>query len=271
MILIVLQMMALLGALGLCLPGGWSLSLLWRLPLYYIGLYLGLVILYLLGLYIWSFFIKPLRPEERERPLERWLVQETCTAALGFVRAKIHVSGLEKLPSQGRFLLVCNHLHVSDPVVLLHCFKKSQLAFVSKRETDRLPVVGKIMGRIRCQPLNRENDREALTTILNCIDILKRDSASIAVFPEGHCSDDGRLQDFRNGAFKIAQRTGVPIVVCTLRGTSRLFRDIYRIRPRHVYMDLVEVVDTTAIHGGTREIGDLVHQIMERSLGDSVG
>ena len=37
------------------------------------------------------------------------------------------------------------------------------------------------MHKILCQRVNRENDREALKTILKCIDILKKDKASIGM------------------------------------------------------------------------------------------
>lgn len=86
---------------------------------------------------------------------------------------------------------MCNHLNDLDPLSLLKHFKKSQLAFISKRENDEKFIVGKLMHKILCQPINRENDREALKTIVKCIQILKEDKASIAVFPEGYTSRDG--------------------------------------------------------------------------------
>lgn len=148
----------------------------------------------------------------------------------GLLQVKIHTTGLEKLPREGRFLLVCNHLSLLDPLILHIHTKKSQLAFISKRENDRLILVNKLMHKTLCQPINRENDREALKTILKCVDILKTDRASIAVFPEGYTSRTGHLQPFRNGVFKIAQKAKVPIVICTLRGAAPIFHNAARLR-----------------------------------------
>lgn len=173
---------------------------------------------------------------------------------------------MEKLPQHGRFLLVCNHLSILDPVMLLGCLRTGQLAFISKRENNKLPVVNKLMHKTLCQLINRENDRDALLTILTCVDILKQDKANIAVFPEGYTSRDGRLQPFRNGVFKIAQRAKVPIVVCTIRGTPAVFRNFLHLRHSHVYLDLLAVIPPEELKGQTKEVGDRVHAIMAMDL-----
>ena len=106
----------------------------------------------------------------------------------------------QPIPS-GRFLLVCNHLHEIDPAVLLRAFPKSQLAFISKREVSNMFLVGKFLHKMLGQPINRENDREALKTILNCIRLLDEDKASVAVFPEGGIRGGHVLHPLRHGVF----------------------------------------------------------------------
>ena len=112
----------------------------------------------------------------------------------------------------------------TGPVTLLRYFSGSQLAFITKRENMSMFVVGKMMHKILCQPINRENDKEALKTILKCIQLLKDDMASVAAFPEGYTSVDGLLHHFRHGIFKIATKAKVPIVVCTLQNTNKPFK-----------------------------------------------
>ena len=144
------------------------------------------------------------------------------------------------------------------------------MAFISKRENDRLILVNKLMHKTLCQPINRENDREALKTILKCVDILKTDRASIAVFPEGYTSRTGHLQPFRNGVFKIAQKAKVPIVVCTLRGAAPIFHNAARLRRTHVFLDLLEVVPTSQLQGTTKQIGDHIYAAMAQNLGEPI-
>ena len=171
-------------------------------------------------------------------------------------------------PKDGRFLLVCNHINDIDPAVLLKFFKKSQLAFISKQENRTKFVIGPVMHKILCQPINRENDREALKTILKCIQIIKEDKASIAVFPEGYTSMDGLLHPFRCGVFKIAQKANVPIVVCTLQDTQYVLKNALKLKPSKVELHLVGVIPAEELKGRTAvDIGEQVHKMMAEDLG----
>jgi 1-acyl-sn-glycerol-3-phosphate acyltransferase len=262
--------LAALGALGACFGLGSfsSLAFLWQLPLLFAGLWLGLVLLAFLFLVLWCLPISLDQPVEADSKADRRVLYLYEELALTLLQVKIHTTGLEKLPQEGRFLLVCNHLSLLDPLILHIYTKKSQLAFISKRENDQLFIVNKLMHKTLCQPINRENDREALKTILKCVDILEQDKASIAVFPEGYTSRTGHLQPFRNGVFKIAQRAKVPIVVCTLRGTAPIFRNAAHLRRTHVYLDLLEVLPASQLKGPTKDIGDYVFAAMAQNLGD---
>lgn len=264
--------LSLLGSLGLSLGLDYfaTWNWLWQLPLTFGGLWLALTLLAFLFLLLWCLPIRLDKPVEEDSPKDRRVLSLYVDLALSILRVKLHVTGLEQLPTDSRFVLVCNHLSILDPVVLLSCAKKSQLAFISKRENNSLLVVNKLMHKTLCQLINRENDREALLTILKCVDIIKEDKASIAVFPEGYTSKDGLLQPFRNGVFKIAQRAKVPIAVCTLQGTAEVFRNFLHLRCSHVYLNLLEVIPAEDLKGTTKEIGDRVHADMSKILGTSV-
>ena len=130
-------------------------------------------------------------------------------------------------------------------------------------------IIGKLMRRILCQFVNRENDREALKTILKCISILKEEKANVAVFPEGRKSTDRfLLHHFRPGVFKIAQKANVPIVVCTLKNTLPVVPNILHLKPSHVQMDVLGVIDTDTVKQlKTVEIAELAHAMMAKNLG----
>ena len=129
-------------------------------------------------------------------------------------------------------------------------------------------VVGKLMHKMLCQRINRENDREALKTILSCIRIIKEDKASIAVFPEGGIKGGNVLHPFRHGVFKIALRTQVPVVVCTLWGTQDVFHNGLRLKPTDVQFHVLGVVEPETYKDMTTvELGHLVHDMMAKDLG----
>ena len=262
--------LVLLTAVGICAAtGGFAaLGWLWQLPLWVLGSALGLLVVYFLILWVASLFVDTEKPQEKDSKCYRVLIQTTAQLALWILRMRVHTKGLEQTPKDGRFLLVCNHLSLLDPVMLLAYFRKSQLAFISKRENNGMFLVGKLMHKIMCQLINRENDREALKTIIACIRLIQEDQVSVGVFPEGYIHGDGLLHPFRSGVFKIAQKTKVPIVVCTLQNTPKVKVNMAKLKPTDVHLHLVGVVQPEAFEGLTTvDIANRVHTMMAEDLG----
>lgn len=208
------------------------------------------------------------KPQTEDSNFYRKTAAIYIEALIQLLRVRVHTRGLEQIPAEGRFFLVCNHQFIADPGVLLHFFPKSQLSFVTKKENQKLPFVGPIMHKILCQPIDRENDREALKGILNCISIIKEDKASVALFPEGGTSKDGKLHHFRSGAFKIAQRTKVPVVVCTLQNTRPILHNGLRLKPTDVELHLVKVIQPEEYAGmNTVQMAQMAYDLMIQDLG----
>ncbi len=270
MTLVIIGILSLLLACGICLGAGAFHTLVWlyALPLGFAGCFLGALLAVFLFTYVACQIIDTEKPQEKDSPFYRGLAYFIIRLILPILQVKMHITGLEKVPQNGRVLLVSNHLNDMDPVILLYFFRKKQLAFISKRENGRLFLVGKLMHKLMCQPINRENDREALKTILKCIQLLKDDEVSIGVFPEGYTSLDGLLHRFRSGVFKIAQRAQVPIVVCTLKNTQYIFKNAMHLKPTPVYLDVVGVVPAEGLKDVTAvDIGNRVHAMMAENLG----
>ena len=262
--------LALLMAVGICAgTGGFAdLSWLWVLPVSFVGSLLGLLLAFFLVLWLSCVAVDVEKPQEKDSPYYRRLVSLAADLVLWILRMRMHTKGLENIPKQGRFLLVCNHINDLDPVVLLSFFKKSQLAFISKRENNTMFLVGKAMHKLMCQLINRENDREALKTIITCIRMIQEDQVSVAVFPEGYTSMDGLLHPFRSGVFKIAQKAKVPIVVCTLQNTNKVFKKAKKLKPTDVHLHLLDVIQPEAFEGVTTvELGNRIHAMMAEDLG----
>ena len=246
-----------------------GLAWLWILPVGWLGAFLGILVLAFLLVLAMSAVVDLEKEEVKDNRFYRWMLYVIADAAHTVLQVRVHAEGLEKIPADGRVMLVCNHLDNVDPVIIMHQVKKKQtLAFIAKREVASMFVVGKFMHKILCQRVNRENDREALKTILKCIDIIKKDKASIAVFPEGGIKGGNVLHPFRHGVFKIALRTQVPVVVCTLWGTQDIIHNGLRLKPTDVQFHVLDVVQPDVYQGMTAvELGHLVHDMMAKDLG----
>jgi len=241
---------------------------LWLLPVLWVGCFLVLLLAAFLVLYLFSAAVDMDKPQEHDSKLYRFVVMLYIEALIPLVRLKIETAGLEKMPKEKRIMLVCNHQNEGDPGILMHYFKRYELSFIAKKEVETMFIMGKLMHKLVCQPINRENDREALKSILKCIQLLKTDEVSIGAFPEGGIFDKDKLHPFRSGVFKIAQKAKVPIVVCTLKGTSDLFHNMKRLKKTHVQLHLLDVIPAeTVASTNTVELGDKIYAMMLSDLG----
>ena len=244
---------------------GW----LWILPVSFAGLLVLLAALAFLFVWAACAVVDQEKPQKKDSAFYRTMAGLCLELVMVVARVRVDTQGLEKAPKTGRFLLVCNHLNDSDPAILLHFFRKSKLAFISKRENKDMFLVGKFMHKLSCQLINRENDRDALRGILKCIELIEKDEVSVAVFPEGYVSKQRRLLPFRSGVFKIAQRTRVPIVVCTLQGSQYVMKNITKLKPSSVQLHLVDVIRPEAYAGKTTvEIAQMARELMLSDLGE---
>lgn len=271
MIVTMILSLSLLSALGICWIAGSfaTLSWLWVLPVSFAGAFVLFAGLAFLFLYIMCRRVDTTVPQEHDDPFFRQMIYRYCEAIVWVLRMKVHTTGLEKLPAEGRYVLTCNHLFELDPVIIYYVFQKSQLAFISKRENNTMFMVGQAMHRLMAQLINRENDREALKTILKCVQLLKDDEVSIAVFPEGYISKDHHLQKLRSGSLKIATKAKVPIVACTLQGTDKVVGNLKRgWRRTDIELHLLDVITPEQQQGRTTtDIGDQIYQMMAADLG----
>ncbi len=230
------------------------------------GLFLALLIVFFLLICLFSLFVDMSKPQETYSRFYGFLADQFISVALVFSGVRIHTRGLELVPRDRVFLLVSNHIADLDPVVFIHKLPWARLGFVSKRENEKIPIFSRYMHRIQCQSINRENDREALKTILRTAEILREGDHSMGVFPEGYESKTGELLPFRNGAFKIAQRAKAPIVVAVLRGTKQMMKNLFR-RRSDVEMEILGVIPAEELVGvSTKEVGDRIHAMMEKAL-----
>ena len=251
------------------LLGGYeSLGWLWQIPVVFAGSFLALCAAVFGALVLMCAFIDPDKPRDKDTPWFRRFVMEAVYAVITVLPVKVRTQGKEKIPTKGRFLLVSNHIDNIDPAIFFYCFPRSQLAFVGKKETSEMFLVNKVMPKLLCPTIDRENDREALKTILRCISLLKTDTVSVAIFPEGRINRYRKLAHFRPGVFKIAQKANVPIVVCTLRGSNQVIPNLLKLRPSTVDMHLLDVVHPEQLQGKTTvEIAEEIYAMMAADLG----
>ena len=226
---------------------------------------LALVVLYILFACVCSLFVSPKKDYPKDSKFYRFLMNSLTWLVLGIVRVKIHVTGKENLPD-GRFLLVSNHISNYDPLITWMALKKQNLAFVSKPSNFKIPFFGRIVKRCCFLAIDRENAKNAITTINKASQLIIDNQASVGIYPEGTRSKTKELLPFHNFVFRCAQKAQVPIVVCTVRETDTIHKRTPW-RSTHVYLDILGTIPTEEVlEKRTSELGEKIYEQMKEFL-----
>lgn len=240
-------------------------ALIWICPLLLLGCFVACNVLYALMVFIGCGATISFKKSYKQKPSVFWshTLEALADWLCAFGRVRVHVSGLEKLP-EGRFLMVCNHRSYFDPLVKIPIFKTVGMTYISKPKNFRIPIAGKLMHAYGCLSLNRENNREALTTIKDAAEIISSDRASVCIYPEGTRSCKQELLPFHAGSFKIAHKAGnCPVVVTTLHGTDSVNKN-FPLHHTDVYVDVTAVFDSELVKSKkTNELAEAAQKLVQ--------
>lgn len=137
---------------------------------------------------------------------------------------KVIVVGEENVPKDTAVLYVGNHRSYFD-ILLTYVRVPRPTGYISKKEMLKWPLLRQWMKNLHCLFLDRENVKEGLKTILAAIDKIKN-GISICIFPEGtRNKENDTFLPFHDGSFKIAEKSGAPVVPMTIIGSASIFED----------------------------------------------
>jgi 1-acyl-sn-glycerol-3-phosphate acyltransferase len=132
------------------------------------------------------------------------------------LRFKIH--GLQNVPRRGGALIIGNHVHNSDPILMLSASPRPVL-WMAKEEVWKLPVLRWFATQAGAFPVKRGTfDRDAIRTAVDTIN----EGLLVGMFPEGTRSTTGGLKEPFAGASLVALRSGAPVIPCVIVGSEDL-------------------------------------------------
>ena len=130
------------------------------------------------------------------------------------------VHGHENIPVSSGAVIAANHCSYLDPPVAGGGLKRPTY-FMGKKELFEVPVLGWLIRRTGCFPVDRDKqDKEAIRVAVS----LLKSGNLLCMFPEGMRSPDGTLQPPSGvGVALVASRAGVPIIPTLIRGTYQAY------------------------------------------------
>jgi len=152
-----------------------------------------------------------------------WLQRSLCRRIIFFAGARIRAVRSPGFDPQQTSFFISNHVNFFDPFVL-YCAVPQFVRGWELESHFEIPVYGWLMkrfGNVPVPDVRRPADLKRMWR-------LTRDAinagTSLIVFPEAKRTRDGRVSEFQDGAFRVAQQLEIPIVPISIVGSFQHHR-----------------------------------------------
>lgn len=176
---------------------------------------------------------------------------------------KMDVSGLGNIDKKKTYVIVANHQSMADIIIMYQI--KAQFKWVAKESLFKIPFLGWCMSLAKHIKLERGNLTSIKKVYREAAEWL-RSGVSVLFFPEGTRSETDRMNEFQNGAFKLAIKEKKPVLPILIKGT----RDAIPKHGRqfseqiHCVLKVLPAIDTSAYGPGDFEkLRDLARSQLE--------
>ena len=176
------------------------------------------------------------------------------------------VEGSINLPAKNNFIIVSNHASWMDPIILGVAINR-RIHYIAMRSLYRIKWLKWFVKLLDALPTGASSQK--------AIQLLNHNK-NIGLFPEGGCTADGKLRNFKRGAALLAVKTGRPVVPCAVTGSFQSFPRTARFpklllpikvtigRPIYLLKEFDEIIDDSCLQKGTFRIQNAVTEILKR-------
>ncbi len=193
------------------------------------------------------------------------LVKFWATGILALIGKKVHVINRQNHNEKKKYILVTNHTSIYDIPTILAFYP--QVSFIGKEYLTRIPIFGKLIQMLHFIPIDQNNKKKAIDSINKSIK--KTEHITVAIFPEGTRTLDGKLNKFKKGFYHIFKNTRLEILPVTIKG-------LFAIKPKTRFNIIPKGKIEVVIHNPIKyedmenmndfEIIDYVKSIIESEL-----
>jgi 1-acyl-sn-glycerol-3-phosphate acyltransferase len=176
-----------------------------------------------------------------------WLQRAFCRRIAFFSGARVEVRCSPGFDPNRTSFFMANHVNVFDPF-MLYCVIPQLVRGWELESHFKIPAYGWLMkrfGNVPVPDVRRPSDLKRMWRLTQ--DAIDR-GTSLIIFPEAKRTRDGRLNEFQDGGFRVAQQLGVPIVPVSLAGSFRHHRTgHWMLWPATITVYLHDTIDTQGL------------------------
>ena len=180
----------------------------------------------------------------------------------------LSVDGLDNIPKDRACVFVGNHRSYYDIPLLLAALDKPH-GILAKEELEKIPLLNRWMKLLGCVFVQRDDVRASVRA-LNDATAIVEGGKSFVIFPEGtrYKGEEGGMGEFKNGAFRIAVKTGAPVVPVAITGARALFENNgNRCHAGSVHIQVLPPIQTAGMsRAEQKQLPDAVRQTILAEL-----
>jgi 1-acyl-sn-glycerol-3-phosphate acyltransferase len=175
---------------------------------------------------------------------------------------RLCVIGEENIDKGKNYLLLANHSSLFDILAIMAI--NPRVSWFGREYLLKIPVFGHLLRMINYIPMRTTNVRNTKVMLEQLVE--KSVGLTIAMFPEGTRTIDGKIQDFKRGFIHVLRAADIRVLPITLNG-------LYELKPKTrffiKYGTKVEVIihkpidREELIEKSDKEIINVVKQIIE--------
>lgn len=133
---------------------------------------------------------------------------------------KVTILGKENIPEDTPVLFVGNHRSYFD-ILIYHEAIGRPVGYIAKSEMRKIPLLPLYMDDIGCLFLDRDDIKQGLKIINQGAEYMKL-GHSMVLFPEGTRNQKEEMLPFKEGGYKMAEKSKSPIVPVAITGSDLL-------------------------------------------------
>tara|TARA_B100001063_G_scaffold246764_1_gene287484 strand:- start:1940 stop:2599 length:660 start_codon:yes stop_codon:yes gene_type:complete len=201
---------------------------------------------------------------EKNKNKKMLLREEYAKTLLKKLKLNVNVINKEKLPIDGKYLLISNHRSIIDPLIIETALKDTKIRgfWIAKKELYNSFFFGMFTRNAGSILLDRE--AKNMAPFFKDIKEVVKDENSIYIFPEGTRNKQNTpLSSFKEGARIIALKNRLPILPVYIKtNANEVLKEAINSRTKELTIDieigeLMDYKDKTSLEENYRKIFDL--------------
>jgi 1-acyl-sn-glycerol-3-phosphate acyltransferase len=177
------------------------------------------------------------------------------------------VTGSKNVPSQGAYLLLCNHQSYMDPVFCAISVKNRKLCFLARESLFRNKIFGSLISSLNAIPVKRgEADIAAMKRVIARLN----EGKIVCMYPEGTRTLNGKISPIKPGFTLLCRRGRAGVVPMVVEGMYDAWPKSRKFPKRgKVYVKIGEPISYDDINGMKEDEFNLkINQLMQNMQND---